>query len=348
MCWARDRERRTAVNSPTLKANRLVDAQGQGSSWDVFICHASEDKESVARPLSLLLRMAGLAVWFDEFELRIGDSLLERIDRGLAGSHFGAVIISPAFMEKRWSQQELRGMFALEQNAPGMILPVWHQVSVTDVTAYSPILADRVAASTDDGIDAVGRAILKVVLSDAELRTKIDSRRIRQLSNFVDEDNRIAIADFLVSNQVLLAGLYGVDRKSLKVLRDPFPEIKVPHICFATPIQSTGLDDWKVLEFLSTRIPIVDPNGEAVAAVTTALHEIRLLRKLVAGGYPSRSDELGGLNSKFPVTIFAGRRSALTETSRLSLNSLNEELIGAQVRTHDTLLDRALELFGLD
>ncbi len=38
--------------------------------YDVFISHASEDKEEVARPLAEVLRRNGLSVWYDEFELK--------------------------------------------------------------------------------------------------------------------------------------------------------------------------------------------------------------------------------------------------------------------------------------
>ena len=59
--------------------------------YDVFISHASEDKEEVVRPLANALRKAGLKVWYDEFELHIGDSLRRKIDQGLAKSRFGIV-----------------------------------------------------------------------------------------------------------------------------------------------------------------------------------------------------------------------------------------------------------------
>ncbi len=67
---------------------------------DVFICHASEDKDAIARPLAEALVERGHAVWFDEFELEIGDGLRREIDRGLAISRFGVVILSPSFFEK--------------------------------------------------------------------------------------------------------------------------------------------------------------------------------------------------------------------------------------------------------
>jgi len=69
--------------------------------WDIFISHASEDKVTVARPLAAALRRAGVRVWLDEHELRVGDSLSEKVDEGLSQSRFGVVILSPGFFAKR-------------------------------------------------------------------------------------------------------------------------------------------------------------------------------------------------------------------------------------------------------
>jgi hypothetical protein len=132
---------------------------------DIFICHASEDKEDVARPLAERLRAAGLSVWYDEFALTVGDSLLQSIERGLADSRFGAVILSPVFFAKKWPQAELNGLFAKELVGGKTILPVWHNISHAEVVQHSPILADRKAASTSDGIDKVLEQLLDVVLS---------------------------------------------------------------------------------------------------------------------------------------------------------------------------------------
>lgn len=71
--------------------------------WDVFICHATEDKVEVVRPLATALRDVGLTVWYDEFELRIGSSLRRSIDEGLAKSRFGVVVLSHAFFERNWT-----------------------------------------------------------------------------------------------------------------------------------------------------------------------------------------------------------------------------------------------------
>jgi hypothetical protein len=116
---------------------------------DVFICHAIEDKDAVVRPLANELRRLGLRVWYDEYELRIGDSLRRKIDQGLARSRFGIVVLSPAFFAKEWPQRELDGLVSRE-TAQGaqLILPVWHNVGRDDVLHHSPPLADKLARST--------------------------------------------------------------------------------------------------------------------------------------------------------------------------------------------------------
>jgi uncharacterized protein YxjI len=115
---------------------------------DVSISHATEDKDGIVRDLVQALQSHGVNVWYEEFELRVGDSLRRRIDQGLARSRFGLVVVSKAFFEKNWTQYELDGLVALEMAGRQRILPVWHQVTKDDVLSYSPSLADKVALST--------------------------------------------------------------------------------------------------------------------------------------------------------------------------------------------------------
>ena len=64
-----------------------------GSDTDLLISHASEDKDEIVRPLANALVEKGVKVWYDEFEMKIGDSLRRKIDKGLANSRFGIVVI---------------------------------------------------------------------------------------------------------------------------------------------------------------------------------------------------------------------------------------------------------------
>ena len=118
--------------------------------YDVFISHASEDKEEVARPLAEALRKNGLSVWYDEFELKIGDSLRRKIDKGIANSNFGVIVISRDFISKGWTNYELDGLITKSVNGEQTMLPVWHNVTKREVINYSPSLADKLARSTTD------------------------------------------------------------------------------------------------------------------------------------------------------------------------------------------------------
>lgn len=130
---------------------------------DIFISHAGEDKDDVARPLAQMLSQLGISVWFDEFELCLGDSLRGRIDEGLAISRHGLVILSPSFFSKKWPQAELNGLFAMEMSGGKSILPVWHQITKEGILQYSPLMADKVAARTSEGLSEVVKKIVDAI-----------------------------------------------------------------------------------------------------------------------------------------------------------------------------------------
>lgn len=115
---------------------------------DVFISHAYEDKDEIVRPLANALISKGLNVWYDEFTLRIGDSLRQKIDRGLASSRVGLVVLSPSFVAKGWTNYELDGIVTRTVSGEQILLPIWHNITKQQVIDYSPSLADKVARST--------------------------------------------------------------------------------------------------------------------------------------------------------------------------------------------------------
>ena len=132
------------------------------TKWDVFISHAYEDKDAIARPLALALARIGLAVWFDEFTLTAGDSLTKSINHGLENSKYGIVIVSQKFLAKKWPQRELAGLFAKEDKSK-VIIPVWHEVTEQLVRSHSPILADRVALKSTASLDELVRELLRAM-----------------------------------------------------------------------------------------------------------------------------------------------------------------------------------------
>lgn len=117
-------------------------------TYDVFISHASEDKDTIVRSLATELVEQGLKVWYDEFALRIGDSLRQKIDKGLAKSRVGLVVLSPSFIAKGWTNYELDGIVTRTVSGEQILLPIWHNITKQEVIDFSPSLADKVARST--------------------------------------------------------------------------------------------------------------------------------------------------------------------------------------------------------
>ncbi|MEE9130845.1 MAG: toll/interleukin-1 receptor domain-containing protein [Phycisphaerales bacterium] len=179
--------------------------------------HASEDKEDFVRPLAIALRNFGLRVWYDEFSLKLGDSLSQSIDRGLASCCFGVVVLSPAFFAKRWPQRELAGLVAREVDEGQVILLVWHGVSHQEVMTFSPTLADSVAVNTSNvGALTVALQILQ--------RVRIDL----YLEHSREDLERIAGEDILAA----LQGEIDETRDELQQARDELSEFQCP-VCGA-------------------------------------------------------------------------------------------------------------------
>lgn len=118
--------------------------------FDVFISHAWEDKEEFVDEFVLELRKQGLKVWYDTDKLKWGDSMREKIDKGLSRSRYGVVILSPDYIDenKYWTKAELNGLFQVEAFNGKTILPIWHKLTKKQVVEYSPIIADRKAMTT--------------------------------------------------------------------------------------------------------------------------------------------------------------------------------------------------------
>ena len=134
-----------------------------GGQSDVFISHATEDKDAFVRPLAEALMRRGVQVWFDEYSLKLGDSLMRSIDQGLARCRFGIVVLSPAFFSKEWPQKELAGLASRESEGQKIILPIWHNITATEVRKFSPMLSDRFAVSSGEGLARVVERVMEAL-----------------------------------------------------------------------------------------------------------------------------------------------------------------------------------------
>lgn len=136
-------------------------------NWDVFISHASEDKDTVVRQLADTLEKLKVKIWYDEFSLKIGDSLSKSIDDGLQKSKFGIIVISKNFLEKRWTDYEYRSLLSKEDNGKKVILPIWHDISKDEVKNFSLYLSDKVALDTSkSSINKIALQLIETIRPD--------------------------------------------------------------------------------------------------------------------------------------------------------------------------------------
>ncbi|WP_290796511.1 toll/interleukin-1 receptor domain-containing protein [Flavihumibacter sp. UBA7668] len=135
--------------------------------WDVFISHASEDKDTIVRQLADTLEKLQVKVWYDEFSLKVGDSLSRTIDDGLIKSKFGIVIISKKFLEKRWTDYEYRSLLSKEENETKVILPLWHGITQEEVKSFSLYLSDKFALDTSKmSINKLALSLIETIRPD--------------------------------------------------------------------------------------------------------------------------------------------------------------------------------------
>ncbi|HGG6428062.1 TPA: toll/interleukin-1 receptor domain-containing protein [Salmonella enterica subsp. enterica serovar Kottbus] len=145
-----------------VRDNRPPSTAQSGEIHDVFISHVSEDKDDLANSLI----SHGLNVWYDEMTLRIGDGLRQKIDKGLANSRVGLVVLSPAFINKGWTNYELDGIVTHAISGEQILLSIWHNITKQEVVDFSPSLADKVARSTaTHTIDEIAHEIAELLHS---------------------------------------------------------------------------------------------------------------------------------------------------------------------------------------
>ena len=139
--------------------------------YDVFISHASEDKEDFVDEFVAELRKADVKVWYDTTQILWGDSLRKRIDEGLRKSRFGIAVLSPNYIAdgKYWTKEELDGIFQMESINGKTLLPIWHKLTKKQVISFSPIVANRKAMTTASMTpQEIAQEVVKLIASNEE------------------------------------------------------------------------------------------------------------------------------------------------------------------------------------
>lgn len=124
-----------------------VEKQGSLDLRDVFLCHAWDDRQGAAKELHDLLDARGVRVWFSEKDVSLGTPLLRAIDKGLANSRIGLVLVTPALLRRLPAEgiadKELSALLARER-----LVPIVHDTTYDALREVSPLLASRSGLST--------------------------------------------------------------------------------------------------------------------------------------------------------------------------------------------------------
>lgn len=149
----------TPVRENVEKRSELPDLR------DVFLCHAWDDRKTEAKELNDLLESKGVTVWFSEKDVLLGSSLLREIDKGLAKSRVGIVLVTPSFLKRIRGEgiadKELSALLARD-----LLIPIVHNTTFEDLREVSPLLGSRSGLSTiDESMGAVAAKIAELVAS---------------------------------------------------------------------------------------------------------------------------------------------------------------------------------------
>lgn len=130
---------------------------------DVFLCHAWDDRNGVAKELHDQLEAVGVSVWFSEKDVQLGTPLLRAIDKGLAKTRVGLVLVTPALLSRLANEgiaeKELSELLAREQ-----LIPVVHGTTFEALREVSPLLASRSGLSvSEQTIAAVAAKVAELV-----------------------------------------------------------------------------------------------------------------------------------------------------------------------------------------
>lgn len=126
-----------------------------------FISHDSRDKTAIAEPIAIGLQKLMCPVWYDQYALKVGDSLRESIERGIKESSTCILVLSKNFLSNNgWTKAEFDSIFTREIiEKKRVMFPVWSEVTKEEVYDYSPRLADRVGVNVDLGMEEVIRRL---------------------------------------------------------------------------------------------------------------------------------------------------------------------------------------------
>ena len=147
----------TPVRENVVKRSEIPDLR------DVFLCHAWDDRKDAAKELYDILQAKGVTVWFSEKDVPLGAPLLREIDKGLANSRMGIVLVTPSFLKRIKGEgiadKELSALLARD-----LLVPIVHNTTFEDLREVSPLLGSRSGLSTiEESMEDVAAKIAELV-----------------------------------------------------------------------------------------------------------------------------------------------------------------------------------------
>lgn len=153
------------INEKQKLAEPAINTGSHDKPYDAFLSFANQDKYSIAVPLVEALEIREKRIWCSAVELTLGDSIAEEVNKAISLSRYGIIILSPNYF-KAWPINELNALFAkyTHQNSK-VILPIWHEIQYEEVLNQVPLIADKLAISSNEGIDVVAEALVRAMKS---------------------------------------------------------------------------------------------------------------------------------------------------------------------------------------
>ena len=155
------------IRTLTPVRKNIVQQSKSIEKFDLFLCHAWDDRKGAAKELYEKLKARGVTIWFSENNLQLGTTMLREIDKGLAKSYAGIVLVTPAFLKRieneGVAEKELSALLAKD-----LLIPIVHGTTYEDLRNVSPLLGSRSGLDTgEDSMDEVADKLAELFVEEA-------------------------------------------------------------------------------------------------------------------------------------------------------------------------------------
>lgn len=154
------------INTLTPVRDNIIKQAKTPEKYDLFLCHAWDDRKGAAKELCDKLTAKGISVWFSEKDLPLGTTMLREIDKGLAKSRAGIVLVTPAFLQRVENEgvadKELSALLAKDR-----LIPIVHNTTYDALRDVSPLLGSRSGLDTnEDSMDEIAAKLAELFVEE--------------------------------------------------------------------------------------------------------------------------------------------------------------------------------------